>query len=249
MVSLGQYRVAAPPAEPASALRPAVMFFHGAGGAGAEILGRRELVDEFTAHGYVFIAPEGLVRTFPPTTGWYFRPNEAHARDELSFIRQVLDDAVVRYRIDRRHVLLAGESVGGSMVWYLACRAPTEFAAFAPVAGGFWSPQPAACAGPTKLLHTHGWRDETVPLEGRSFRGGTAVQGDIFAGLQLWRRVDGCAAQAPSAVEIDARAWNRRWTGCVAGSWLELVLHDGGHEVPDWWATRARTWFEQVEPR
>ena len=40
-------------------------------------------------------------------------------------------------------------------------------AAYAPVAGSFWRPHPdmEACAGPVDLLHTHGWRDKTVPLD------------------------------------------------------------------------------------
>jgi polyhydroxybutyrate depolymerase len=242
-VPLGEYRVAEP--RTASVPRPTIVFFHGAGGAGADILRWGELVDEFTAHGYVVIAPEGLVRRAPSTQGWYFRPNEPHARDELAFIRQVLDDATGRWHIDRARVLLAGESIGGSMVWYLACQAPREFAAFAPVAGGFWDPLPQGCAGPVKLLHTHGWRDETVPLEGRIIRN-FAVQGDIFAGLGIWRKTNGCAAQNPAEIKVEASVWHRRWTGCAPGTWLEFVLHDGGHDVPDWWPRMARAWFERV---
>lgn len=251
VVPLGQYRVAAPAM--GSAPRPAVVFLHGFGGSGVAILRQTALVSAFTDHGMVVIAPDGLVRpspgnTSPGSTSWSFRPNEPHSRDELAFVRDVLADAVGRWRIDRVRVLLAGESLGGSLTWYLACRAPGEFAAYAPVAGGFWNPLPEGCAGPVKLLHTHGWRDEVVPLEGRIIRD-VAVQGDIFAGLALWRRANGCATQAPAQIEIAANAGRRRWTGCAGASWLELVLHDGGHVVPDWWGPMARAWFEQMVPR
>ncbi len=245
-VPLGEYRVALP--APGAIARPALVFLHGAGGAGADILGRGDIAPEFTAHGYVVIAPDGLIRPEFNRRGWQFRPNMVYARDELAFIRQVLADAAQRWNIDRARILLGGESIGGSLTWYLACQAPGEFAAFAPVAGGFWNPLPENCAGPVKLLHTHGWADATVPLEGRRIRD-IATQGDIFAGLAIWRRVNGCARHPPTEVTMTAHAWLRRWAGCAPGAHLELALHPAGHEVPDWWAKMARAWFEQITPR
>lgn len=246
-VTLGQYRVALPPTGAASP-RPALLYLHGGGGSAAEVLARGDIAPEFTAHGYVVILPDGLNREPPLRTGWYFRPNTTHERDELAFLRQVLDDAVARWGIDRARVLLAGESIGGSLTWYLACQAPGDFAAFAPVAGGFWNPLPTGCAAPVKLLHTHGWRDVTVPLEGRRIRD-IAEQGDIFSGLAIWRRVHRCSSQPPQTTGIGAAGWHRVWSDCAQGAWLELVLHDGAHEVPMWWPAMARAWFEARMPR
>lgn len=245
-VALGEYRVAEP-STPATA-RPAVVFIHGAGDSAAGILARQQFVDEFTRHGYVVIAPQGLMRPDRGFTNWYFRPDDPPRRDELAFMRQIMADATERFHINRARVLLAGESIGGSVTWYLACRAPGDFAAYAPVDGGFWNKLPTGCAGPVKLLHTHGWTDATVPLEGRAIPG-VAVQGDIFAGLAIWRLANGCPTQAPSATTAEGKIWHRQWTGCAAGSWLEFVLHDGGHDVPDWWAPMARAWFEKLVPR
>jgi len=245
-VPLGEYRIARPAAPVGKP--PALLFLHGAGGSAENILTRGDIVPEFTAHGYVVIAPAGLIRPEFNSRGWHFHPNRPHVRDELAFVRQVLTDATSRWGIDRTRVLLAGESIGGSVTWYLACKAPADFAAFAPIAGAFWKPLPEGCSGPAKLLHTHGWRDETVPLEGRRIRD-IAEQGDVFASLAIWRRVNGCARQAPAEIEAGQTAWHRRWTGCAADAWLELALHGGGHEVPDFWAGMARAWFERVVPR
>ena len=245
VVPLGEYRVALP--KPLPAHPPALVFLHGAGGSAEDILRRGDIAPDFTAHGYVVIAPNGQIRPEFNSRGWSFNPHRPRMRDELAFVRQVLDDAVARWQIDRARVLLAGESIGGSLTWYLACTAPTDFAAFAPVAGGFWNTLPDGCAAPVKLLHTHGWRDQTVPLEGRRIRD-IAEQGDIFAALAIWRRVDGCARQQPTEIDVTPTALHRRWTGCAPGSWLELALHDGGHEVPDWWASMARIWFERLVP-
>ncbi|WP_254604106.1 hypothetical protein [Leisingera sp. ANG59] len=139
--------------------------------------------------------------------------------------------------------MLAGFSVGTFLVHYLACRDPAGFAAYAPVSGAFWRPQPERCTGPVRLLQVHGWRDEVVPLEGRVLGGGRFEQGDVFAALEAWREANGCASHAPG------RAWStngllrRRWD-CGPGAGIDLVLFDGGHTVPKGWAGLIADWFE-----
>lgn len=246
VASGGAYHAAAAPWRDGAAARPAVIHFHGAGGSGAAVVTNSDLADPIVARGYVLLAPTGLTRPGRSGGSWSFgvRPP---LRDELAFVREVLADAGPRFHLDRDRVLVTGFSVGGSLAWYLACQAPGEFAAFAPVAGGFWRPHPTECAGPVRLLHTHGWRDQTVPLEGRPLRPGL-VQGDIFAGLEIWRGVNGCAGLRADRFTTDASFWRRVWDRCAAGTALELVLHPGGHEVPPGWAEMALDWFEAVVP-
>jgi polyhydroxybutyrate depolymerase len=245
-LALGEYHARAPQPPSEGERLPAVVHFHGAGASGAAVIGDAALVEPILTRGYVVIAPTGLVPPGRTGGGWSLgaRPR---LRDELAFVREVLTDAETRFHIDRSRVLLTGFSIGGSLVWYLACEAPDDFAACAPVAGGFWRPQPDDCAGPVKLLHTHGWRDQTVPIEGRPLRPGLE-QSDIFEGLQLWRRLDGCTGLRADTFATDARFWRRAWTDCAPGTALELVLHPGGHEVPAGWASMALDWFERVVP-
>ncbi len=181
------------------------------------------MVSGFLARGWAVIAPDGLARPgsrFGP--GWSFHPSRPRQRDELAFTREVLADAARRFDIDRSRVLLAGFSVGGSLVWYLACADPGLAAAYAPVAGAFWRPHPAmgACAGPVRLLHTHGWRDETVPLEGRPLGGGGILQGDVFHGLEILRDANGCTGLRADAYDTSGPFWRRWWTRCTPGSAL-----------------------------
>jgi len=246
-VPLGTYQVAIPetstrPGE----TRPAVIFFHGAGGLGRGVLDPGSYLRPFVDAGYVVLGPDGLMRPDNAFgTGWSFRPEGPQQRDELAFARQVLDDAQARFGIDRKRVLVSGFSIGASLVWYLACREPALGAAYAPIAGGFWRPHPASCAGPIDLLQTHGWRDRTVPLEGRPLRGGALEQGDIFEGLQFWRKVDGCDAIRPDTFETGAVFWRRSWTQCRSGRELSLALHPSDHDdVPREWAEMAKAWFE-----
>lgn len=245
-VASGSYHVALPaPAGPG--LRPAVLFFHGAGGLGRSVLEPASHLRAFVEAGYVVIGADGLMRPdYAFGTGWSFRPEGPQQRDELGFAQEVIADAVRRFNIDRQRILVTGFSIGASLTWYLACREPRLGAAYAPVAGGFWRPHPQSCAGPVDLLHGHGWRDRTVPLEGRPLRGGELVQGDVFEGLQLWRQVNGCRNIRPDGFETGAVFWLRSWKACESGREIVLALHPGDHdEIPAGWAEMARRWFEQ----
>ena len=248
-VALGSYFAAQPEAA-AQGKRPVVVFFHGGGGWGSRIFKlRKEMTRDFTDRGYVVLAPNGKKRPgsrFGP--GWAFIPQFEPHRDDLAFTRQILDDAEGRFNIDRDRVLVTGYSIGGSLASYLACWDPTLASAFAPVAGGFWRPHPEDCAGPVKLLHTHGWRDQTVPLEGRPLSSAGVEQGDIFETLQRWRTENGCAKYRADKFVTKGPFWRRIWTHCDQGTALEFALHPGGHGVPDAWANHAIDWFESLSP-
>ncbi len=229
---------------------PALLYFHGFGGSGPGSLRNKAMVNAFLEKGYAIIAPSGIKRpgsNFGPS--WSFLPHMTQFRDELAFTKEVLNDASKRHNIDRQNILMGGFSIGGSLTWYLACKDPTIARAYAPVAGAFWRPHPDSieCEGPVKLLHTHGWRDKTVPLEGRPLRGGRIIQGDVFEGLQILRQVNGCKQMKADEHNTNGKFWRRIWTKCTKGSALEFALHTGGHSVPKSWATMAIKWFEGVK--
>lgn len=246
-VALGEYHAAAPPWRDGEPSRPVLVHLHGFGGSGADVLEQGTLVGPALARGYVVLAPTGLTRPGSTRRGWS-SGNRPPLRDELAFVRQVLADAGRRFHADRGRVLLTGFSAGAILVWKLACEAPGEFAAFAPVAGAFWRPAPAGCDRPVKLLLTQGWGDQAVPLEGEAPRDGRAALAGVFDSLELWRHIDGCPEPSATAFATDEGFWRRTWTGCAPAAALELVLHPGGHEVPDGWSTLALDWFEAVVP-
>ena len=238
----GFYRLVLP--ENASGPVPALVFLHGGSSTAASVTSNTAMLAELSARGYALIAPEGQTRSSRPGKNWSVRDNRILPRDDTAFIAEVLDDAA-RHGIDRRRVLLAGFSRGASMVWDIACHAPTTARAYAPVAGAFWEPLPDSCEAPVYLFHSHGWTDRVVPIEGRSFRDGTVVQGDVFAGLTVLRRTNGCNLRQPDSapMEGDGNLWFRNWSACAGGR-LVLMLHPGGHEVPTGWLTRALDWFD-----
>ncbi|MEM7424232.1 MAG: polyhydroxybutyrate depolymerase, partial [Pseudomonadota bacterium] len=247
VVSLGSYFVSEPAGEP-TVPRPAVFFFHGGGGWGSRIFKMRaDMTRAFNERGYVVIAPNGKKRPGSKWgPGWAFIPQFPPHRDDLAFTREVIADAQTRFSIDRARVLMTGYSIGGSRVSYFACEAPTLARAYAPVAGAFWRPHPDDCAGPVRLLHTHGWRDQTVPLEGRPIRNSGIEQGDVHQTLQQWRIENACDKYRPDKFITDGPFWRRIWTHCLPGTALELALHPGGHGVPADWPALVMDWFETL---
>ncbi|WP_306113619.1 MULTISPECIES: PHB depolymerase family esterase [unclassified Roseovarius] len=231
---------------------PAVMFLHGYGGSGQGVFRNRALVDRLLDRGYAVISPAGSERPGRGILSWAFHPFFPSTRDEGAFIAAVRDTAVARHGIDPDRILLTGFSVGGSMVSYLACASPDAFAAYAPVGGNFWRPHPTKCAGPVRMLHTHGWTDGTVPLEGRVLRGADSrdpdalIQGDIFHALNIWRQTNACHFLKADSFETSGPFWHRTWERCAPGSALELALFPGGHRIPDGWADMALDWFEAL---
>lgn len=244
----GEYHIALPDAPEASAAEPlpVVMFLHGYGGSGAQIMKNRAVVAGLTARGYAMIAPEGRRRDGDGPRSWGFGSFSA-GRDEGAFFAAVLADAAARFGTSTTQTVLGGFSAGAFMVHYLACAAPDSFAGYAPVSGVFWRPQPQTCAGPVRLMQTHGWRDTVVPLEGRLLGGGRYQQGDVFAALELWRQVNGCATHAPDRSWRDGDVLRRSWH-CGEGRDIALLLFDGGHSVPADWAAWMVDWFEADPP-
>ena len=240
----GSYSIILPKPVAGVSKPPIMLFLHGWGQTSKTVLSAG-YTKTFAGHGFAVIAPQGLPG-YGGNSDWSVEDGQPHPRDDGAFVRAVLRDAAKRFDLDRDDVLLAGFSRGASMVWNIACRSPDTARAYAPVAGGFWAPFPAECAGPVRMLHTHGFSDTTVPLEGRRMGHSEVAQSDIFAGLQLWRRVDGCGSRA-GMTDVAGPLWRKIWTDCKAGT-LEFALHAGSHGVPEGWADMAITWFDDLPP-
>jgi len=242
-VAGGSYRILIPPGGRPGQRYGAIVYFHGYQGSAAETIADDALAGVARRLGVALIAPEGLGRS------WSFPGSPSRRRDEFAFVGQVLDDATRRFPVDPQRLMASGFSQGGSMVWYLACRMPTRFAAFAPIAGAFWEPLPQACEGPRpKLIHVHGTSDTTIPLAGRMLRQG-ARQGDVFRSLAVLAG-GSCAAgwaDLPGQA-VPGTALTCRLASHCGGARLELCLHDGGHFADAAWVERAWRLMMTNEP-
>ncbi len=217
----------------------AIVFLHGWQGTAAGEMRNGYLAKAVSDMGLALIAPQGAEKS------WSFPGSPHRRRDDIAFMKSVLDDAIANHAIAPDRIMASGFSVGGSMVWYLACYMGERFAGFAPIAGAFWEPQPASCPGPEpNLFHVHGTADKTVPMQGRAI-GASARQGDVGEGFALWLDKGGCGAERPKALSGGKLVCERR-VDC-AGKVIELCLHSGGHTFDAAWLTRAWTELAQLK--
>jgi polyhydroxybutyrate depolymerase len=229
LVATGEYRVHAPQGWDGHTPLPMVLYFHGYRESAGEIVAREDLRAVADRRRVLLVVPNGQGGT------WSHPGSPAQYRDEFKFVDLVMADLVRRYPVDRSHVLVAGFSQGAAMVWNLMCYQGDRFAAFLPISGTFWTPQPETCPTvPRKLIHIHGVSDRTVPLDGRPIRNGAFRQGDVFKALGMVRQANHCPASGARAQRHEALICEIA-TGCDVGSEIAFCLHPGGHDFdPDW---------------
>ena len=243
-VELGQYRISVPEGVDAPG---ALLWLHGWGGSANGSMKNSRFQNKLAGRGLAFITADGVITsTRYQNKNWAVNDGRTYERDDIAFLRQIVEDVVARHGIDRDRILLGGFSRGGSMVWDVACKAPDLARAYVPVAGAFWEPMWDDCEAPVDLFHAHGWADRTVPLEGRPLGGGTMTQGDVFQSLYILRDTNGCGNRQPETapIEDDDQRWLRTWSDCDSGKRIDLMLHPGGHSIPKGWLDRALDWFE-----
>jgi len=231
----GTYRAVAPPGWDGERALPLVLYLHGYREDSAMITGNAALVAAVTASGALLVVPDGVDKS------WSFSGAPSHKRDDIAFLHEVVADAERRWPIDRARIFAAGFSIGGSMVWDLACHGATGFTAFLPFSGDFWTPYPARCeTGPIELRHTHAVNDHTFPMAGRPLFG-QFQQGDVYKGFAILEATDGCAAD-PDRKLRDGDLDCTSWTDCGSGKQLEMCLHHGDHQIQPDWLHRSIDW-------
>ncbi len=223
----GRYRALAPSGWDGAAALPVLVFFHG-WRESAEYVVNDTLLKAFAErHKVLLIAPHGEGNT------WSYPGAPGRHRDEFAFAADLVRDVKARFAVDPSRFVAAGFSQGASMVWNIACRQPSLFSSYGALAGGFWEPSPSACTGGgVDLIHIHGLNDGTVPMGGRSLRGGVYRQSDIRRDWRIWLDENSCA---PDRAETKAAAGRicQVWTACAKPKSVSLCTHESGHEIHD----------------
>lgn len=239
----GEYRIVLPDRDPPY---PTVLYLYGSLGNSGRLVNARFFVESFTRRGYALIIPIALNLRYRsgPGSGWFLRNSKARKdRDDIAFVRAVLEDARIHHGIDRNRVLIAGMSNGGFLAWEIACHAPDTAAAYAPVAAGYLGDMPRKCVKPVRLLHTHGRKDKVVTLDesGDRISGGARIMA-LDDSLDALAHSNRCVKPGEARKVLDYT--RTRWEGCPSGASLELLLHEGGHTIPRSWFGYVLDWFE-----
>lgn len=215
---------------------PLVVFFHGYNSAPENMMRHQGMVDGVTGRGAIFVTPYA-------ERGAWRQSGDGRAqrgRDELAYIRRVLQDIKRRWPVDENRMLATGFSLGGSMVWNIACYAGDLFTAYLPIAGGFWQSTPEACpAGPLHLRHIHGLKDDVVPHN----RVGPYTSMPMDDAIDLVRQGNSCKAGNGVTKSLSPRLQCSRHDNCTLGGSVEYCLHPGGHSVRGEWVAAGLEWM------
>ncbi|MEN8183173.1 MAG: alpha/beta fold hydrolase [Myxococcota bacterium] len=159
---------------------PTVIALHGWGASAHDLFGLAPL---FQGGEALTLCPQGSVSVpiapgyegygwFPITGGG--PPDPTEFERAASRLRSFLDEALERYPVDRRKLVLLGFSQGGVMAYELALRDPSRYVGLAALSS--WLPEELV---PAKLpehegfptLVVHGTEDPMIPVErGRESR-------------------------------------------------------------------------------
>lgn len=240
-VAGGEYRIRFPRNWDGTTPVPAIVFLHGWRGSAEAEMRNAAWATLSDRLGVAFVAPQGEGGT------WSFPGSPSAHRDEFRWFDALVADMTDRFPLRADRLMVAGFSMGGSMVWSLACRRGELFAGFAPVAGAFWDPIPDDCPSPAPvLLHVHGRTDRTVPLEGRSIGDGWR-QSDVGESLAVFQRSMGVAETFPDRTPGKGFTCQSQESPKPDDpALLRVCLHDGGHSVRAEWIADA---FETLAER
>lgn len=238
-VDLGRYFAVLPEGWDGESDLPVVLLAHGYEGSPEGYLRAPGIMDPSSERGVLLILPEGADAT------WSVRNTglEENQRDEMAFVDEVLDDVESRWPVDVDRVYATGFSLGGSLVYDLACQRGDRFAAAAPTSGGFWEPLPDDCpSDPIPICHIHGENDLTWPIEGGrelAESGNVGTHASIADDVAFWRAHNECddVTEDRSMDPLTCTVW----TGCEAE--VGACTHTGGHEQFDGWIERELDWL------
>jgi polyhydroxybutyrate depolymerase len=225
------YHLHLPPSYQPGRPLPLVLLFHAAGGNGRGIARHTGLSDVAEREGFVVAYPDGI-------GGRWNDGRRPGGRDDVGFVRALLDTLRRELSIDSTRIYAAGISNGAMFSYRLACELPGAFAAIAPVAGGFPAPLLEPCTGatPVSVLAFQGTADRSIP-----YGGGIGPRGQVLSAERsaaFWAAAGGCAGAPEESPAVDSvgdgtRLRRLSHTGCADGR--EVVLYrieGGGHTWP-----------------
>jgi polyhydroxybutyrate depolymerase len=174
----------------------------------------------------VLVYPDGISRSWNAGSGCCGVAGTRGTPD-TAFVTAVVADALHGLPVDPAKVYLVGYSNGGKLAWLLTCTHPALFAAVATYGAAPLAPC-TATQGPPSLMAV-GVHDPVLPIGGEP-KAHPALPSARLAASWLARR-DRCTA-APTTTTAGG-AVLQHWTGCGAGTEVELAVYPGAdHNWP-----------------
>jgi polyhydroxybutyrate depolymerase len=224
--------------------RPLVVMLHGTGGS-AEFAAEETRWAEFADEHDILVAfPDGLPLDPDRPPSFLSNPkrwNDGSTRpgdpfhsdpDDVTFLQEVIHDAVAHGPADPKRVYLTGFSNGASMAFRFAAERPHMLAAVAPLAG-YCHITPAAVVPPVPTLYIVGDQDKLIPLYGGPVRipwgNREVIRPTVDESLAKWAAGLGCATTPELVTEADG-VREERFAGPV--DFTKVVVGGLGHHWP-----------------
>ncbi|MEH6737148.1 MAG: prolyl oligopeptidase family serine peptidase [Sulfitobacter sp.] len=200
----------------------AVIWAHGYRGSAAGVMRNGSLRKMVHAQGLALIAAQGVNGSWDLPKGP--RTFNSTGASEFEYFEAVIADVSSQFGVDPTRLVASGFSAGGMMVWNLACARPDAFAGFVPISGTYWLQPPVSCATPVaSIVHLHGNRDTTVPLDGRVI--GETRQGKVSDALAMYAAHGQFGDVKETTTEVLHCSDQTNPDNAI----LEFCLFEGGH--------------------
>lgn len=226
------YRIHIPAGLGSAALAPLFVALHG-GVSSAKTLERRAGLNAAAArHRFLVVYPNG-----EGALGLFRHWNAGHCcatamregRDDVGFLRRVIEDVGRRLPFDAERIYVAGFSNGGMLAWRFAAEHADLVAGVAPIAAtvaGALETDDAGAELPTParnvpLILFRGREDARVPAE------------HVDASLAFWAAGSGCRPDPEERRLREGRIRIREWQSCdPGGAMAAYELAGWGHRWP-----------------
>ena len=216
---------------------PLVIVLHGHGESAGNFEKYTGMSDKADAEGFIAVYPQAL----GDPSDWHTAIDGPAKRDDIRFVRGIIDLLEHKYRIDRRRIYAAGHSNGGIMTYRLASMLSDKLAAVGVTAGSIGMVDEkgdtlriARPAHPVSVIHFHGMQDQDVPYRGGQESDGPDNIVSVKNTIGFWLNVDHCKpSPASRSVSADRNVIIDSYSPCADGTAVVLyTILDCAHRLP-----------------
>lgn len=212
-----------------SQAEPLVILYHAYSFSAEKMEQYSQMNREADARSFIVVYPQGADQPSTWNAGNGAEGPTGDAND-IQFTSDMLGYLNHNYCVDAHRVYAAGFSIGGGMVYRLACALTDQFAAIATVSGAYY-PIPGGChpSHPIPILEIHGQADHFAPYNGNP----AAMMASVQSYLNGWLSRDGCS-NSSQIIFARADVTGLQWNHCAGGTAVtHYRISDGGHTWPD----------------
>ncbi|EON97591.1 putative ferulic acid esterase protein [Phaeoacremonium minimum UCRPA7] len=226
------YSVHAPSSYSKSTKYPLIVGFHGSDSIGLFFEADTRLDEpQYTAN-KIMVYPDGVDGAWAGASY-----STVAVAEDVQFVHDLLADVRQRYCIDSARIYATGMSNGAGFIGALACNDTVggEFAAYAPVAGAFYTDANGTGCTPARsplpIMEFHGGSDASVLYDGGQGEGG--YEPPIPTWLGYWADRNGCQSPPSNDSSFNDDVHHLTWT-CqgLYGALQHYKVDDMKHQWP-----------------